>query len=74
MDIQKLVQAGKNIVVELDDEVEYIIDDAAVKEIENGAEKVTLIRVIDRTPQTISVKRIAWALKKEGVVDYLDRR
>ena len=74
MDIKQFTKQGKDIVVELDDEVEYIIDDAAVKEIENGAEKVTLIRVIDRTPQTISVKRIAWALKKEGVIDYLDRK
>ena len=73
MDIQKLIRVGKNIVVELDDEVEYIIDDTAVEAIEKGADKATLIRVVDRAPRTISVKRIAWALKKEGVIDYLDK-
>ena len=73
MNIQKLLKKGKNIIVELDDEVEYIIDDAAVKEMGNGVEQVKLIRVIDRTPQTVSVKRIVWALKKEGVIDYLDK-
>ncbi len=73
MDIKKFTKQGKNIVVELDDEVEYIIDDVAIKAIENGEEKVTLIRIVDRKPQSISVKRIFWALQKEGVADYLDK-
>lgn len=73
MNIKLFVKHGKNIVVELDDEVEYIIDDAAVEVIEKGAERVKLIRVVDRAPKTISVKRIRWALHKEGVVDYIDK-
>lgn len=73
MNIKQFVKQGKHIVVELDDEVEYIINGAAVEALENGADKVTLIRVVDRAPQAISAKRIVWALKKEGVIDYLDK-
>lgn len=73
MNIKQFVKQNKNIVVELDDEVEYIIDDTAVEVIEKGADKATLVRIVDRAPQAISVKRIAWALKKEGVIDYIDK-
>lgn len=73
MNIKPFTKKDKNIVAELDDEVEYIINDAAVEAIEKGAEKVTLIRVVDRAPQIISIKRIHWALHKEGVIDYLDK-
>ncbi len=73
MNIKSFTKKGKNIVVELDDEVEYIIDDAAIESLEKGAEQVTLIRVVDRAHQPISAKRIAWAIKKEGVIDYLDK-
>ena len=74
MDIKQFTKQGKDIVVELDDEVEYIIPEAAEKDLERGAEKVLLVRVVDREPQTISARRIAWAFHKKGVIDYLDRK
>lgn len=73
MDIKSFTKKGKNIVVELDDEVEYIIGDAAVKAIEKGTGKTTLIRVVDRALQIVSIKRILWGLHKEGVIDYIDK-
>lgn len=47
MNIKPFLKSGKNIVIELDDDVEYIIDDSAVEAIEKGKEKVNLICVID---------------------------
>ncbi len=71
--IAKWVKPEKNIVLELDDEVEYIINDNAILEIKSGKDIITLIRVIDRSPQPINSKRIKNTLKKEGVIDYIDK-
>ncbi len=72
MDITSLYKQGKNMVVELDDGVEYIVDERTFTDIKNGKNKVILIRVIDREPQIISVRRIMWGIEKDGVVDYIN--
>jgi hypothetical protein len=70
--IRKYIKSGKRMVLELDDEVEYIVDDKAILEIEAGNEQVRLIRVIDRAPQMVSARRIRWAILKDAIVDYID--
>lgn len=71
-DIDDFTRPGQWIVVELDDEVEYIVNDQGVADIRAGKALATLIRVIDRKPESISVRRIWWAIAKEGVIDYID--
>ena len=73
-DINTFLKDGKNIVIELDDEVEYILDDKAVEEIKKRKSVVNLIRVIDRTIQPTKFKKIKEAFLRDGVVDYLDKR
>lgn len=72
--IKELLRQGKDIVIELDDEVEYIINESALNSIEEGQERVPLVRVIDGESRMISARRIMWAISKEGVVDYLDKK
>lgn|GEM_PF-3465881 len=74
IDIAELVKPGKDIVVELEDDVEYIVDAEAVAAIKAEKSAVTLIRVIDRKPIAVSTRRIKWGLHKEGVIDYLDHK
>jgi hypothetical protein len=59
------------MVIELDDEVEYIINSSAVAKIKGRAKLIKLIRVVDRSSQVISARRIGWAVKKLGIIDYL---
>ena len=70
--ISAFLRPGKDIVIELDDEVEYILNESAVNAVGNGQEQILLIRIIDREPRTISARRIKWAISNSGVVDYLD--
>ncbi len=72
--IDTYLKASKNTVVELDDEVEYIIDDEAVLSIKNNKEYVFLIRVIDRKIVPVELEKIKKNLSKEGPIDYLDKR
>jgi hypothetical protein len=74
MIIDKYLKPGKDIVVELDDNVEYILPASAVIAIKSGEEIITAVRVIDRTPQKVSARRIFWALETEGPADYLDSK
>ncbi|MDD5318790.1 MAG: hypothetical protein PHF79_03180 [Candidatus Pacebacteria bacterium] len=74
LDIQTFVKPGKHMVIKLDEEVEYIIDAYAVADILEGKDRIKLTRVIDRTPQDISLRRIKWAIWKEGIIDYLDAK
>lgn len=74
MDIKKLMKAGKDIVVEMDDEVEYVIDGVAVEAIERGDRKINLMRLYDGEIRAIDIERIENILLKEGVTDYLNKR
>lgn len=71
-DIGAYLKPGKILVVELEDGVDHAIFDEGVSDIENGKELVRTIRLVDRAPQTVSVRRIMWALDKEDAIDYID--
>jgi hypothetical protein len=71
-DIRKFFRPGKNMVIEMDDDVEYILDDKSVEALSEGKEQISVIRVIDRTRQMVTARRIRWAISKEGIIDYLD--
>ncbi len=73
MNINQYLKPGKNIVIELHDEVEYLLDDEAVEEIESGNEKVTLKRFADRVSVIMEVGAIENTLQKGGIVDYIDK-
>ncbi len=60
------------MVIEMDDDVEYILDDKSVEALSEGKEQISVIRVIDRTRQMVTARRIRWAISKEGIIDYLD--
>ncbi len=74
MDITKLVKPAKDIVIELDDEVEYLMNDEAVAAVERGDRKINLIRLYDGEIRRVEVERIENTLLKEGVTDYLDKK
>ncbi|HRH22527.1 MAG TPA: hypothetical protein PLB51_00845 [Candidatus Paceibacterota bacterium] len=71
--IDTYLKPSKNTVVELDDEVEYIIDDEAVLSIKNNKEHIFLIRVIDRKIVPVELEKIKKSLTKKGPIDYLDK-
>ena len=73
MNIDRFLKRNKILVVELDDEVEYLIDDQAADKIRRGQQFVFVTRVIDRVHRRVSVKRIFWALSMNGPLDYLDK-
>lgn len=70
-EINKFIKPGLNIVIELDDEVEYVIDEKALAQIKVGQTLIDLIRVVDRDTVQISAKRIGWSLNNGGAIDYL---
>lgn len=74
MNIQKYMRAGKDIVVELDDEVEYLLNGAAAEAIQHGDEEVDLIRLYDRAIRRVPVSRIEVSVAEKGIIDYLDIR
>lgn len=71
--IHTYIKHGKDMVIELDDDVECIVHDPAIGAIDTGKRVVELIRVIDRKPVRISTRRIKWSLLTKGVIDYLDK-
>jgi TolB-like protein len=70
--IVDFIKPGKHMVIELDDEVEYIVDGDATEALRSGQRIIKLIRLIDRTTRMISARRIVWAVAHEGVIDYLE--
>jgi len=74
MNISNFVKAGKNMVIELDDEIEYLLDDAAVASIKRGDASARLFRLIDGEPRNFDVKVVEDAVFRKGPVDYLDKQ
>lgn len=70
--IKKYTKPGKDMVIELDDEVEYIIDSKIIQQIKAGEKTVLLIRVVDDYIVPTSLSRIVSSLEKNGPIDYLD--
>lgn len=70
-DIKKYLKSNKNLVIELDDEVEYVLDDEAILSIKNNKEHVFAIRVIDRKIVPVEREEIEKSLIKNGPIDYL---
>lgn len=73
MNIDKFVKFDKYIVIELDGDVEYLLDDNAVKEIKENKQKIDLVRLIDRKSFLVDRKKIEESLTGKGVIDYLDK-
>jgi hypothetical protein len=71
-DINKYMKPGKLLVVELDDGVEYVVGEEGAADLKVGKDGVRAIRLIDRSPQFISARRIMWALAKRGPADYIE--
>lgn len=74
MNIQKYMRVGKDIVVGLDDEVEYLLNGAAAEAIQRGDAEVELIRLYDRAVRRVPVSRIEASVAEKGIIDYLDIR
>jgi hypothetical protein len=73
MDIKNYMNEGKNMVIELDNEIEYLIDEVAEKDILKNKNKIKLTRLIDREHFFVEKKLIEKAIQKKGIIDYLDR-
>ncbi|MBP7846390.1 MAG: hypothetical protein KA007_03035 [Candidatus Pacebacteria bacterium] len=69
--IDSHIKPGFDLVVELDDEVEYIVDKEIVESIRNNQSTVNLKRLIDGEIKIVALDRIIKSLQKEGPVDYL---
>lgn len=79
MNLKKYSKNGKDMVIELDNGVEYLIDAIAENSLQGsdgstGADKVTLIRLFDREIRVTTAKEIEDSLVENGVIDYLDKR
>jgi len=62
---------GFDLVVELDDEVEYLVDKEVVASIKNNEQTIILKRLIDGETKKVAIERIIESLQKIGPVDYL---
>lgn len=74
MNIDVFLKPDKNIVIELEDEVEYLLDDDAVNDIKNKKKEVRLKRLVDGELFIVSVESTNKSLEKNGVIDYLDKK
>lgn len=72
MNIDKYLKPNKLIVLELSDEVEYLLDDKAIEDIRNKSDTIFLIRLIDRKTLGFSFLQVVSAIDNGGIVDYLD--
>ena len=70
-DINKYIKQGFDIVIELDDEVEYLLNSQAVESLRNKEETVILIRLVDRVPILKKSSEIIKSLRETGVIDFL---
>lgn len=73
MEFDKFIKPNKNIVIELEDEVEYLLDDESIGQILNKSLKISLKRLVDGAKIAIEIKKIEKSLKTKGVIDYLDK-
>ncbi len=74
MNINKVLKPNKDIVIELDNEVEYIVNDKAIQAIGNDDKEIIIERLIDGKIFKVSLETIKKSLEKNGVIDYLDKR
>lgn len=70
--IDDYIKPKLNIVVELDDGVEYLIEKEAIASIKNKESTVILKRLFDRKNILLSTKKVITALEVDGPVDYLN--
>ena len=73
-DIGIFLKAGSDLVVELDDDVEYLLDNEAAASIRSNEPTAVLKRLIDGEAVTFHIERIVKALQTEGPIDYLKTR
>lgn len=69
--IDTYTKTGFDLVVELDDEVEYLINKDSIQTIKSNAATVSLKRLIDGEIKIIAIERIIKSLQTRGPVDYL---
>lgn len=69
--IQKYIKPGFDLILELDDEVEYLIDAEAVKSISSNERTVLLKRLVDGEAIVMTSRKVIQTLKKSGPTDYL---
>ena len=70
-EINKYIKDGFDTVIELDDEVEYLLDSQAVESLRNKEKTVILIRLVDRESILKKSSEIIKSLKETGVIDFL---
>ncbi len=70
--IDDFIKPGHNMVVELDDEIEYLLDEEAIAMIKNNEANIFLKRLGDGHIVAITREKIITALDTDGLVDYLE--
>jgi hypothetical protein len=73
MEIEKFVEEGKDIVIELNG-VEYLVEDEAVEALKRGDKNIQLTQLYDRQKHLVDAKEIEEVLTKTGVRDYVDKK
>lgn len=61
----------ENVVVELEDGVEYLIDERAAEDIKKKSPLVIVRRLYDGLISVVTLKRLRNTLKKRGVVAHI---
>jgi hypothetical protein len=61
-----------NIVIELDDSVDYQVTERAAKELSSGCDYILLTRLIDKKPVVHTREAIVKALQNNNDIDYLE--
>lgn len=76
MDISTHIKPDAYLVIELKDEVEYLLDDASIRAMQAGEESVPLVRLVDRETRLVDRADIEDAFAEReggGPVDYLKK-
>ena len=74
MNLKKFLKPGKNMVLELDDDVEYLVDDRVVEALEREDKYIYLIRLMDNQAFKVEIARVKKAISIGGIIDYLDKK
>lgn len=70
--IDSYIKTGFDLVIELDDEVEYLIDMEAVTAVKNDKKIVVLKRLVDGEKIIIPTSKVINNLQKNELTDYLE--
>lgn len=70
----KLLKPGKELVIELEDGIDYLAREDAEAAIRRGDTHIPLIRLYDFKPFLVPISKMAEALKNKDNIDYLDKR